>query len=147
MSYQQIFREGTKILNKVIIRQEQKGQHREKNILFNIFSFTNQLYQSKSTNPDYLNKSNIYFSKNMISNLIKESSKAIQKSMKTYNKSIKKNKIISKIDNNAILETFKVIEEILKLFELNRANDLYNKIFNSVKKSADLTLNLSKLLF
>ena len=67
--------------------------------------------------------------------------------MKTYNKSIKKNKIISKIDNNAILETFKVIEEILKLFELNRANDLYNKIFNSVKKSADLTLNLSKLLF
>lgn len=59
-------------MNKIIISYEKKGYYLEKNSSFDILSLADQLYQSKSTNPDRPQKKRIYFSENQVPNLLLE---------------------------------------------------------------------------
>lgn len=52
------------------------GRHPSKNASFDILSLADQLHQSKSTNPDALDRGKIYFSENPVPDLIEEGKKA-----------------------------------------------------------------------
>lgn len=54
---------------------------------------------------------------------------------------------MSKINNKAVLKIFKAIRKTLEFFELDKKYNLINKIFNVVRKDANLNLNLLKLFF
>lgn len=61
-----------KVINQVIIGREQSRRHPTKDALFNIQSFTDQLYRSWSTTSDRLEPEKIFFSKNPTPDLWKE---------------------------------------------------------------------------
>lgn len=134
-----------KSLKRVIIGREQKGRHPEKDASFDILSLADQLHRSKSTNLDGPDKGKIYFSENEVPDLVKEGSEAMWKAVEAYNKSIEENKIMSKINNKAVLETLEAAGETSELFELDGADHLINEMFNSAREGADLTSDLSEL--
>ena len=134
-----------KSLNRVIIGRERKGCHPEKDASFDILSLADQLHRSKSTNPDGPDKGKIYFSENEVPDLVKEGCEAMWKAIEAYNKSIEENGIMSKINNEAVLETLEAAGETSELFELDGADKLINEMFNSAREGADLTSDLSEL--
>lgn len=56
-------------INKIIIEKERNGQYPTKDVLFDIYSPTDQLYWSQSTIPDWFEPKKIYFLENPIPDL------------------------------------------------------------------------------
>lgn len=75
----------------IIANDEQRsGKYPTKNILFDILSLADQLYWSKSTNPDGPKYRKIYFSKNQMPNLLIQRNKLLYFNIHSYNKLVEK---------------------------------------------------------
>lgn len=59
-----------RFINKIIIEQEYSLRHLTKNALFDIQSLVDQLYQLRSTIPDGFDLRKIYFSQNLVPDLL-----------------------------------------------------------------------------
>ena len=65
------------VINEVIVGRNRMGWYFTKDLLFDIFSLANQLYQSKSIILEGPKPSKIYFSKNLVSDLLLDRLKAL----------------------------------------------------------------------
>lgn len=72
----------------VWLTKVQLGRHSTKDASFNILSLADQLYQSRSTNPDGPKPGKIYFSKNPVPDLLVQGEKAWIKNVLAYNESL-----------------------------------------------------------
>lgn len=59
-------------MNQVIIGQEPRAKHLQKDSSFDILSLANQLYRSKSTLPEGPEQGKIYFLENQVPDLVKQ---------------------------------------------------------------------------
>ena len=132
-------------MNKIIIQHEQKSYHFIKSSFFNILSFANQLYQSKSIEPNGPQKRKIYFSKNKVSDFLIEDHKALSQNIYLYNQFIKKIKILYIIDDDKIIAAAMTLEIFSKRQKLEKNKKSVNKIFKSARQEAAITSDLSEL--
>ncbi len=129
-------------MNKIVIGREEKGNHPEKDSSFDILSLADQLYQSKSTDPDGPQRGKFYFSENLAPDLLAEGEQALGKILYLYNKSKRENQIL----NNVVTPEL-AAETPWDIPELERSNKTVNLIFESAHEDADVTSDLSELFF
>ena len=103
------------LINQVIIGQEQRAKHPQKNSFFDILSLTNQLYRSKSTLSKGVEQSKIYFSKNQVPDLEKQWKAHLVQAIKLY---------------NALIGRKKVQDNELQVPELVGENENVNELFS-----------------
>ncbi|MCJ1346490.1 hypothetical protein MMC31_004707 [Peltigera leucophlebia] len=133
-------RQIRRIMNKIVIGRERKGNHTEKDSSFDILSLADQLYWSKSTDPDGPQRGKLYFSENPAPDLLAEGEQALGKSLYLYNKSIRENQILSNVVTPEL-----AAETPLDIPELEGSNETVNLIFESAQADADVTSDLSEL--
>lgn len=88
-----------KVINMVIIYQKQAKKYFTKDVLFDIFSLANQLYQSQLTFLKGLKPEKIYFLENLVLNLLFEDTKVFEIIAKKFNLLFEKKNIKEAILN------------------------------------------------
>ena len=104
-----------------------------KNIVFDISSLADQFYQLRSTFLEGLKPEKIYFSENLALNLLSNGMKALLTQIKTFNQSLKKNKIENDAVDN-LSEISKLKFHLIKLNTNGGINKAVNKFFFQPKK-------------
>lgn len=100
-----------------------------KDLLFNIFSLVDQLYQSKSTIPKSSKPNKRYFLENFILNLLLNRLKILFALINTFNKFIKDNRPINiKVNKDKDRIIFRLKTYLIKLFNID-SNKIVNKLF------------------
>lgn len=117
-------------INCIIIGKERNGFCPQKNSLFHILSLADQLYRSKSTYSDGLERSKIYFSENQVSNLINLGLNHLPQAIKAYKEAVQK-------DMMHKYEAF--------ILEDRFGNEVVNELFRQAREDATVTFDLSDL--
>lgn len=117
-------------MNCIIIGKKRDGYLPQKDALFDMLSLANQLYRSRSTYLEGLERSKIYFSENQVSNLIKLRQNHLPQAVKAYKKAIWRNSVD--------------IERILMLND-ESGNKAVDELFRQAKEYAAVILDLTEL--
>lgn len=130
-----------KVMNRVIIGQEQSGRHPVKDASFDIQSLADQLYRSRSTTQDGPEPGKVYFSENPCPDLWKQGLSQLHLTVRAFNESLRNNKIIddSTVENDEP-STGGTVEHPIEL-DIG-ANEEVDELFASARESAGVTLNL-----
>ena len=79
-------------MNRVVIGREQKGWHPIRDFSFDILRLSDQLYRSHSIYPEGPHPEKIYFSENLMLDLIAEGTKYLHIAITLLNESVQENK-------------------------------------------------------
>lgn len=130
-------------INKIIVGRERSGLHREKDASFDMLSLADQLYQSKSTCPEGLERGKIYFAENQAPDLLKQGLEAFPQAATAYNDTVLKNRVPDAPDK--LGGPVGGGDDIEDSAELERINEHVNKLFNQVGDEGAVTADLSEL--
>ena len=101
-------------MNQIIIGQEKDDYHQQKNSFFDILRLANQLYKSRSTFLESLERGKIYFSENQVSDLLNLSLEYLPRAVKAYRKAIQKNLIYKNADDAKAKSINGSVEELFR---------------------------------
>lgn len=110
------------------------GCHPPKDASFDILSLADQLYRSRLTNPNGSEPRKIYFSENLVPDLLVQGEKALIKNVLAYNKSLSKPGGGREVIGDKLTEEVEV-EDKTGFQELQGINERVNEIFNQARES------------
>lgn len=82
-------------MNKIIVGREREGYHPKKDSSFDILSLADHLHRSQSTTLEGPQLGKIYFLLNPVPDFFAEGLKALLSNVELYNRSLKKNKVLT----------------------------------------------------
>lgn len=88
-----------RVLNWVIVDQDQSSKHLTKNTSFDILNLVDYLHQSRSTLLGGPIDGKIYFSENLMPNLLEDGRKCFMHTVESYNELVKKNEAPATVVN------------------------------------------------
>ena len=110
----------------------QLGRHPPKDASFDILSLADQLYRSRSTNPDGPKPGKIYFSENPVPDLLVQGEEALIKNVLAYNESLSRPGGGGEVIGDQSTEE---VGDKTGLQELQETNERVNEIFNQARES------------
>lgn len=130
-----------RVMNRIVIGRERKGRHPIKDSSFDILSLSDQLYRSRSTFPEGPHPRKIYFSENLMPDLIAERRKNLAAAISLFNESVHKNQLVSSnmeetdvgsADNPVDLDT-------------GSLNPVVDNLFLAAQGASSMTSNLTEV--
>lgn len=131
-------------MNKVIIRRKRLEKHLIKDSSFDILSFANQLYRSKSTVPESFESWKVYFSENPAPDLMLNGIKILPAQVEAFNILFKSNRPVKVRDGDADKDTTRARSHLIKVPD-DGTNKAVNDLFISAWELAHMTLDLANI--